>query len=98
LREILNNNKLKVNPIGFIDDDNLKIGRKFQGYPILGTYRDLSSLIKKYGLHGVVISFSKNESNNFDGIRNFCKTNDLFLKQFSIQLEDVDLEIRILKE
>ena len=31
LREILNNNRLNVKPIGFIDDDGLKKGKKIQG-------------------------------------------------------------------
>ena len=37
LREILNNKKLKLKPVGFIDDDKKKVGKKLQGYPFLGT-------------------------------------------------------------
>ncbi|UCF93741.1 MAG: glycosyl transferase, partial [Desulfobacterales bacterium] len=38
LREILNNQSLKIQPVGFIDDDLLKAGKSLLGYPILGGF------------------------------------------------------------
>lgn len=92
LREILNNEKLEIKPIGFIDDDPLKIGKKLQGYPILGGVEKLASLIKKNDINGLLVSFTNRDSENFESIKSFCRAKGLFLKQFFIHVDDVDLE------
>ncbi len=92
LREILNNEKLKVKPIGFIDDDPLKIGKKLQGYPILGGIENLVSLFKKNDINGLLVSFTNRDSENFERVKSFCRARGLFLKQFLIHVDDVDLE------
>ena len=92
LREILNNKALNINPVGFLDDDPLKIGKKIQGYPILGSVDELSELKKKYGIKGILLSIA-GEANKkaYQAAIQYCRKNDLFLKKFTIQLERVDL-------
>jgi UDP-GlcNAc:undecaprenyl-phosphate GlcNAc-1-phosphate transferase len=92
LREILNNERLKIQPIGFIDDDLLKTGKRLQGFPILGAFNDLETLVKKYGIGSLLISFNHKDSDQVDKIKNFCRENHLNLKQFTINLTDVDNE------
>ncbi|MCP4111605.1 MAG: glycosyl transferase [Desulfobacteraceae bacterium] len=92
LREILNNKSHKIKPVGFIDDDTLKTGKKLQGYPILGAFKDVEALYGKHKVSGMLISFNSKDSRNVDYVKDFCKANDLFLKWFSIDLEQVDLE------
>jgi UDP-GlcNAc:undecaprenyl-phosphate/decaprenyl-phosphate GlcNAc-1-phosphate transferase len=93
LREILNNKRLGVKPVGFIDDDYLKTGKKLQGYPILGSFRDASEIAGRHGIGGILISFNHFESDDRIGqVKVFCLKNGLFLKKFSIALEDVDLQ------
>jgi UDP-GlcNAc:undecaprenyl-phosphate GlcNAc-1-phosphate transferase len=92
LREILNNKTLHINPVGFLDDDPLKIGKKIQGYPILGKLDQLPELTERHGIKGVLLSFNGkvNEKAYRTAVR-YCRDNDLFLKKFAIQLEPVDL-------
>lgn len=92
LREILNNNRLKIKPIGFIDDDPLKTGKKLQGYPVLGTFDNLHALVQQKGVTSLLISFGGNDPDRLKAIRAFCAQNNLCLKQFSIHIETVDLE------
>jgi UDP-GlcNAc:undecaprenyl-phosphate GlcNAc-1-phosphate transferase len=92
MRELLNNQRLKIRPLGFIDDDPLKTGKKLQGYPVLGTFADLATLQAKLGIGGLLISFHQKDLEKFKEIKKFCQANDLFLKQFSVQIDDVDLE------
>lgn len=92
LREILNNDLIKLNPIGFVDDDQLKTGKKLQGYPVLGTFADLSALNKTMQFSGVIISFNSQDKNGYEAAGKFCKNHGFFLKKFSIDLQDVDLE------
>ncbi len=92
LREILNNKSHKIKPVGFIDDDILKTGKKLQGYPILGSFQDVESLYNKHKVSGMLISFNSKESRDIDYVKDFCKSNNLFLKWFSIDIDQVDLE------
>ena len=93
LREILNNKNLNMQPVGFIDDDGLKIGKRLQGFPILGAFKDLEMLLKKYGIGSLLISFNHKDTEKLQMLKRFCKLNDLHLKQFTINVADVDLEI-----
>ena len=93
LREILNNDKLGVNPIGFIDDNALKIGKKIQGYPILGGFETLERVHAKHQLNGILLSFNDREGRHketYASVKAFCRQHNLALKQFRIDLNDID--------
>lgn len=92
LREILHNKRLKVKPVGFIDDDPLKTGKKLQGYSVLGTFDNLQSLVQQKAVTSLLISFRENDPDRLKAIRAFCTQHDLGLKQFSIHIETVDLD------
>lgn len=92
LREILNNRDIHFKPVGFIDDDELKTGRKLQGYPILGTFREIDSLCKTTRVTGVLISFNHKDTTNIEDVKSYCKEKNIFLRRFSIDLEEIDLE------
>jgi len=94
LREILNNKRLKIKPVGFIDDDKLKTGKTLQGYPILGVFKDIESYLNKYKINGLLISFNNKDLQKLNAIKGTCKINSIFLKQFSVHLEDIDLEVQ----
>jgi UDP-GlcNAc:undecaprenyl-phosphate/decaprenyl-phosphate GlcNAc-1-phosphate transferase len=93
LREILNNKQLNVKPLGFIDDDPIKKGKKIQGYPILGSFEMLDAIHAKHQLNGVLISFNDTGGTHeqiHQKIRQWCLDNDLFLKKFKISLQVID--------
>src|SRR6476469_1850296 len=45
LREILRNPSLRLNPVGFVDDDPLKRGLRFEGVRVLGPTSDLHRIL-----------------------------------------------------
>ena len=93
LREILNNRRLAIKPVGFVDDDYLKTGKKLQGYSILGTLKDVPKLAESHGVKGILLSFHKAETEARIGqIKKICRSHDLFLKKFAVCLDDIDLE------
>lgn len=92
LRELLNNKSREIKPVGFIDDNPLKIGKKIQGYQILGAFRNIDAVTAKTPVNGLLISFHKEDNSGIDDIKRYCKTRGLFLKRFAIHLTDVDLE------
>jgi UDP-GlcNAc:undecaprenyl-phosphate GlcNAc-1-phosphate transferase len=91
LREILNNRKLNVKPVGFLDDNTLKIGKKLQGYPVLGSFEDIERLRKKLGVNGMLISFNHHEPEHLEKIKRYCREKDIYLKQFDIGVKDIEL-------
>lgn len=45
-------------PIGFIDDNSLKIGRKVHNLPILGKYNNLDKIIEQYNINELIVAIS----------------------------------------
>lgn len=86
LREILNNRTLNVIPVGFIDDDPLKHGKKLQGYPVLGSFEDVGRLQQTHGLGGILVSFNTNGDQTQERIIACGKRLGLFVKQFQIRV------------
>lgn len=54
-REMLRSTRLKVRPVGFIDDDPTKKGTIVQGLSVLGTRSKLADIIAKYSIAEVII-------------------------------------------
>jgi UDP-GlcNAc:undecaprenyl-phosphate GlcNAc-1-phosphate transferase len=97
LREIVNNPSLNVRPVGFVDDDQLKKGKKIMGYPIFGSFDSLVEIHQQHQLDGVLISFNGQEGQNAradTNAREFCKSHRLFLKRFQICLIDEEVPTR----
>jgi UDP-GlcNAc:undecaprenyl-phosphate GlcNAc-1-phosphate transferase len=97
LREIVNNPSLNVRPVGFVDDDPLKKGKKIQGFPILGSFESLSEIHQLHRLDGLLISFNDQGGQNArtgTNAREFCKSHGLFLKRFHVCLIDEEQATR----
>ena len=95
LREILNNKKLNVQPIGFVDDDPMKKGKKIQGYPIWGPFDNIDNLLSKEQFNGILISFNDyngHHEKSHEAVKDYCLKKKVYLKSFRIDLQDVDLE------
>jgi UDP-GlcNAc:undecaprenyl-phosphate GlcNAc-1-phosphate transferase len=56
LREIVNNPKLGLTPVGFIDDDVKKHKRKIQGYKVLGGRDRLVEFIPKHRITQIIVA------------------------------------------
>ena len=75
--------------MGFIDDDFLKIGKKLLGFPVLGNFKQLSSLVKEHQPHGVLVSFVNPNGNHLKSITETCEQNGLFVRKFAVRLADI---------
>ena len=73
LREIKNNSTLGYFPLGFIDDDLQKLGRKIHGVPILGTRQELHSFVKKYAIEEILVAIPSAEPVKFAHIVSDCR-------------------------
>lgn len=88
LREIMNNKELNLYPVGFIDDDLTKIGRKIHGVPILGDFTSLHKIVNHFNVEEVILSTGKITHTRMANLSNFCKEKNIRLRKLSIKLED----------
>ena len=72
VREIEENETLGLSVVGFIDDDPNKRGKKFYGYPVLGTMADLEKIIKRFSVKEIIVSFKNGGENKKKEIHGRC--------------------------
>lgn len=56
VRELLENAKLGITPVGIVDDDPLKQGLRLNNIPVLGKLSDLSSVASRLNVSDVIIA------------------------------------------
>ena len=56
VRDMKTNREYGYQPIGFIDDDKNKVGRRIHGVPVLGTREDLQDILIKHKADEVLIA------------------------------------------
>jgi FlaA1/EpsC-like NDP-sugar epimerase len=56
LREMLNGGDHGRRPIGFVDDERAKVGRRIHGVPVLGTRQDLARIVMEFDPGEVLVA------------------------------------------
>ena len=92
LREILDNKRLAVKPVGFIDDDITKLGKRLYGYPVMGTGANLENILENTPVNGLIVSCRDMSEENQKRLLGLCRAKGIFLKRFVVNLQDVDME------
>jgi UDP-GlcNAc:undecaprenyl-phosphate GlcNAc-1-phosphate transferase len=87
LREILNNQKLGLTPVGFIDDDVRKRRRKIQGYRVLGGREDLADMVKKYGINEVIVASDKILADNLKVACAVCEDLGIAVRNLELSIK-----------
>lgn len=87
LREILNNQRLGLTPVGFIDDDARKHRRKIQGYKILGGQERLRALAAKHKISEVIVASEKIRPEHLQAASRVCE-------QLGVNLRNMELFIK----
>lgn len=82
IREIMNNPDHRYAPVGFIDDDGRKAGKRMYGYRIFDS-TELPNLIRVYGISEVLISSFKVPEAKLDRLRRM----GVVLKKLSIRID-----------
>jgi UDP-GlcNAc:undecaprenyl-phosphate/decaprenyl-phosphate GlcNAc-1-phosphate transferase len=91
IREIMANPELDLNPVGFIDKDPGKKGKKIYGFKVLGSLNDLSELAESNDIAGIIVSIKQIETEELDKLNKLCTQKGLFLKRFGLSVSDLNL-------
>lgn len=73
-REMLSSLHINFDPVGFADDDPAKQKKSIHGIPVLGTRRDIPSLVRKYKVEEVVIAIPTAPGSVIREIKTLCET------------------------
>jgi len=72
VRELANHHDLGIEPVGFLDDDLLKVGSTVHGIPVLGTTDELGALCARVGARQVLITIANAPGQDIRRIRKLC--------------------------
>jgi FlaA1/EpsC-like NDP-sugar epimerase len=104
VHEMNNNPRLFYQPIGFIDDNERKIGKKIAGVPVLGNQQDIFEIIKQNRIDEIIIAIPSATGSQLKNIIANCKKTGLKVKttpslnniidgNFQLsQVRDIDIE------
>lgn len=97
IQELKNNPQLLKKPIGIIDDDPNKKGRRIHNIPILGTTKDVKNLVDKYNVDEIIIAIAKISKHEKKDIIETCKKTKCKLKTIPGMFEIIDGKVDIKK-
>jgi len=81
LREIKNNKFLRYKPVGFLDDDEEKIGRRIHGVSVLGSKDDASRIVKYKDVNELIVAIPNLPKNILEEITGLCRNLDIGCKR-----------------
>ncbi len=59
LKELMSNAELGIRPVGFIDDDETKLGLKLAGVPVVGKLSDLERAVSRHRIDELIIAMPR---------------------------------------
>jgi len=71
-REIRQNPRLCLEVVGFVDDDPMKRGERFQGVPVLGGQQEIASLCRRQSIDEVIIAIPSASGKEIRKIVDLC--------------------------
>jgi len=91
LKECLQNSALGYNPVGFVDDDEFKQGRRIHGLTVFGGFSELDRLLAEQNINGVIIASSHIESSGFaHKAIETCQKQGVWVKRMRLEFEEWD--------
>ena len=97
IKELYEKPQLQKKPIGIIDDNKNKIGKKIYNIPIIGTCEDIENIVKNYEIDEIIFSIANIESKRKKEIINICKRCKCVLKTIPGIYEIIDGKVDVKK-
>ena len=95
LNEIKSNIQLNKKVVGFIDDNNQKIGRFIRGTKVLGNRDDISRIVLEKNVSEIIIAIARVEDSKLKEIIQICKETGLPVKIIPSVSELIDNKFSI---
>jgi UDP-GlcNAc:undecaprenyl-phosphate GlcNAc-1-phosphate transferase len=89
VRELLSRGGGAYRMLGFIDDDPAMARKRMQGYPVLGGYESLVSLIENGAVESVVITTHLMDVDQLERLQALCADNNVALARLHFKLDQL---------
>lgn len=83
LREIRNNRLLHYEPVGFLDDDEEKLGKSIHGIPVIGSRQDIERIVRTKEINEVIIAMPRASRQVVEDIIGICNSLEIKHKKVS---------------
>jgi UDP-GlcNAc:undecaprenyl-phosphate GlcNAc-1-phosphate transferase len=88
LRECRQNPKLGYEPVGFLDDDPLKKGRRVHGVEVLGSLEQLDEILESSNASGLIVASQDIwDSGRGDQALTICNSKDVWVRRLKLEFE-----------
>lgn len=84
LRDLVRSDEHRYDVVGFVDDDNRKIGTRICGKPVLGRIEDLPGLAERHGVTEVLIAVPRLPAERIRKILRLCWSLKLHFKTIPV--------------
>lgn len=92
LRELRNNPKWDFRPVGFIDDDPLKVGKVIHGLTVFDGNGPLADICEQKNIEEILIACRNISQERLKFIRDLGSDQDVSLKRAFLKIEPIDFE------
>jgi UDP-GlcNAc:undecaprenyl-phosphate GlcNAc-1-phosphate transferase len=89
MRELLNQNDRPYQMLGFVDDDTSKLRTWIHGYPILGDYNGLVSLVMSDAIDCVVLGTRMIDSGRLSDLEKLCAEHNVKLSRMHVDFKSL---------
>ena len=89
MRELLNQNDHPYQMLGFVDDDTSKLRTWIHGYPILGDYNGLVSLVMSDAIDCVVLGTRMIDSGRLSDLEKLCAEHNVRLSRMHVDFKSL---------
>lgn len=73
LRELQSNPQLPMTAVGFLDDDETKVGKVISGVSVLGTLKALPDVVRRHGVNEVIIAMPTAPGSMLRALADACR-------------------------
>ena len=91
LRELNNNPAWRYVPVGFVDDDPLKLNKVIHGLRVYDANGSLADICREKGVEEILISTHEIPADKLKHMREICSEINVTLKRATFRIEPVDL-------
>jgi UDP-GlcNAc:undecaprenyl-phosphate GlcNAc-1-phosphate transferase len=92
LREIRNNPALLYRPVGFVDDDPMKVNKVIHGLQVYDTNGSLLDIVRSEAVEEILVSIRELPPDRVERLRSVCRDTNISLKKAQIRIEPFDFE------
>jgi FlaA1/EpsC-like NDP-sugar epimerase len=87
VREMLANPEWERNPVGFLDDDRSKHGKRLLGVAVHGSVDELSDVLRRYSVEEVLLSSPSINGTTEARVREICGGRDIPVRRLHLEIQ-----------